>query len=56
MEAFLAGRLPFLQIIPVVEEVLERAEIRAADSLEAVVEADRAAREAARARLDRRAP
>ncbi len=56
VEAFLAGRLPFLQIIPVVEDVLERAEIRPADSLEAVVEADRAAREAARARLDRRAP
>jgi 1-deoxy-D-xylulose-5-phosphate reductoisomerase len=56
VEAFLAGRLPFLEIIPVVEEVVGRVPVRPADSLEAVIEADRAAREAARARLERRIP
>ena len=49
--AFLAGRLGFLEIPRLIEAVLERQAIRAADSLETVLEADRWARELAEATL-----
>jgi len=49
--AFLGGRLGFLGIPRLIEAVLERHEIRAADSLETVLEADRWARELAEATL-----
>jgi 1-deoxy-D-xylulose-5-phosphate reductoisomerase len=49
--AFLAGRLGFLGIPRLNEAVLERHENRAADALEAVLEADRWAREVAETML-----
>jgi 1-deoxy-D-xylulose-5-phosphate reductoisomerase len=49
--AFLGGRLGFLGIPRLIESVLERHEIRVADSLETVLEADRWARELAEATL-----
>ena len=49
--AFLGGRLGFLGIPRLIEAVLERHEIRAADSLATVLEADRWARELAEAML-----
>ena len=49
--AFLGGRLGFLEIPRLIEAVLERHEIRAADSLETVLAADRWARELAEATL-----
>jgi 1-deoxy-D-xylulose-5-phosphate reductoisomerase len=49
--AFLGGRVGFLGIPRLIEAVLERHEIRAADSLETVLEADRWARELAEATL-----
>jgi 1-deoxy-D-xylulose-5-phosphate reductoisomerase len=49
--AFLAGRLGFLGIPRLIEAVLGRHAIRAADSLETVLEADRWARELAEATL-----
>jgi len=49
--AFLGGRLGFLGIPRLIEAVLERHVIRAADSLETVLEADRWARELAEATL-----
>jgi 1-deoxy-D-xylulose-5-phosphate reductoisomerase len=54
VEAFLAGRLPFLAITDVVEEVLETVAARPARSLGAVVDADREARETARGLLEAR--
>ena len=49
--AFLGGRLGFLGIPRLIESVLERHEIRAADSLETVLAADRWARELAESTL-----
>jgi 1-deoxy-D-xylulose-5-phosphate reductoisomerase len=49
--AFLAGRLPFLAIAEVVERTLERADTAAVRDLDSLVEADRAAREIATAKL-----
>jgi len=49
--AFLGGRLGFLGIPRLIEAVLERHVIRAADSLETVLEADRWARELAESTL-----
>ncbi len=46
--AFLEGRLPFLEIVPVVREVLARVPVRPVDSPAAVDAADREARAAAR--------
>lgn len=45
--AFLAEKIPFGEITPVVEETMMRARMGAADSLDAVREADRQAREIA---------
>jgi len=42
--AFLAEKIPFGEIVPIVEETMNRAEMTAADSIEAVREADRQAR------------
>jgi 1-deoxy-D-xylulose-5-phosphate reductoisomerase len=44
VEAFLGGRLPFLAIAEVIERTLERADTSAIGDLEALVEADAAAR------------
>jgi 1-deoxy-D-xylulose-5-phosphate reductoisomerase len=49
--AFLDGALPFRRIVAVVAEALESAESGPADALDAVFEADRAGRRAARAIL-----
>jgi 1-deoxy-D-xylulose-5-phosphate reductoisomerase len=54
--AFLDGRAPFLAIPETIQEVLEREPRTAASTLEAVLEADRRAREHAREALARRAP
>jgi len=51
VEAFLSGRLPFAEIVPLVTEVVERTVPRPADSLAAVSAADAEAREAARTLL-----
>jgi 1-deoxy-D-xylulose-5-phosphate reductoisomerase len=51
VEAFLAGRLPFTEIIPLVAEVLERTVPRPVQSLAEVSVADAEARETARALL-----
>ena len=51
VEAFLAGRLPFLGIVEVVEHTLGAAEGAPALDLEDLVEADRAARRVAEERL-----
>lgn len=48
VEAFLAGRIPFDRIPAVLERVLEARPPGPADTLEAVLAADREAREAAR--------
>lgn len=55
VEAFLAGQLPFLAINDVVEEVLATVPVQPARTLDAVVNADREAREAARGLLEARA-
>ena len=49
VEAFLAGRVPWLAIADVLEAVLDRHDGGMADSVEAVMDADRQAREAAAA-------
>ena len=49
VEAFLAGRVPWLAIADVLEAVLDRHDGGMADSVEAVMDADRRAREAAAA-------
>jgi 1-deoxy-D-xylulose-5-phosphate reductoisomerase len=49
--AFLAGRLPFTAIVPLVAEVLEARPAVAADSIDAVLAADAAARAEAEQRL-----
>ena len=54
VEAFLAGRIGFLDIPGLIAEVMEGCGRREADSLAAVQEADREARRAAAAALDRR--
>ncbi|MBW2731678.1 MAG: 1-deoxy-D-xylulose-5-phosphate reductoisomerase [Deltaproteobacteria bacterium] len=46
--AFLADRLPFVRIVEVVREVLERVESESAQTLDALLEADRLARIAAK--------
>lgn len=56
VEAFLAGRLPFLEIVELVASVLDTVPVRPADSIRAVLAADREAREAARERLEARTP
>jgi len=48
VEAFLAGRIGFLRIAAVVEEVMQRTVVHGADDLDAVLEADGAARRLAR--------
>lgn len=50
--AFLDGRLPFLRIAPLIEEVLQRVPVQPADCMEGVLAADRRAREEARRLLD----
>ncbi|MGH9490582.1 MAG: 1-deoxy-D-xylulose-5-phosphate reductoisomerase [Terriglobales bacterium] len=52
--AFLAGRLPFLEIVAVVEEVLGRCPAPSAATLDEVLAADQAARQVAEAALARR--
>jgi len=49
VEAFLSGDIPFLRIIPVVQDVLTRIAPGPVDSVEAVIAADTLARETARA-------
>lgn len=49
--AFLAGRLPFLSVAEVVERTLERADTSSPPDLDALIEADRAAREIATKQL-----
>ncbi|MBU0753395.1 MAG: 1-deoxy-D-xylulose-5-phosphate reductoisomerase [Gammaproteobacteria bacterium] len=51
VEAFLDGRLPFLEIPTLIAATLDAIPVAAADDLEAVLAADVAAREAARALL-----
>src|SRR5262245_57318718 len=51
VDAFQNGAIGFLDIVPLVERVLERIPSQPADSLSAVVEADRMARETARSLL-----
>jgi len=51
VEGFLTGKIPFLRLVEVVEEVLERVPVRAAGSLAAIDEADREARAQARERI-----
>ncbi len=48
VEAFLAGRLPFSGIWQIIESVMQAHDVRECDSLEAVFEVDRWARECAR--------
>ena len=55
VEAFLAGTVPFPAVVEVVEEVLESVPSRPADSVRAVVNADREARETATGLLEARA-
>lgn len=55
VQAFVEGRIGFLSIFDVVEEVLDRWSGGPSDTLEAIWEADRKAREAARAAAGRRA-
>jgi 1-deoxy-D-xylulose-5-phosphate reductoisomerase len=54
VQAFCAGRLGFLSISDVVGEVLDRASTNGADDLDAVLAADRRAREEADACIARR--
>ena len=54
VEAFLAGRISWLSIPDVLEAVLDRHDGAMADSVEAVMDADRRAREAAAAVLHER--
>src|SRR5690606_2540751 len=56
VSAFLQGRVGFLSIPALVEEALAAQPARPAASLEALREADRAAREATRAALARHGP
>jgi 1-deoxy-D-xylulose-5-phosphate reductoisomerase len=56
VERFLAGRLAFPDIAPVIENVLASAAVEPLDSLDAAWRADRAAREAAREAASRREP
>jgi len=51
VEAFLDGRLPFHAIVPLVESVLDEHERWPGDTLPHLLEADRAARELAEARI-----
>jgi 1-deoxy-D-xylulose-5-phosphate reductoisomerase len=53
VEAFLAGRLRFTAIAPVIEDTLGRVTAGAADSLEHVIDADARARRAALESVDR---
>lgn len=53
--AFLTSRLPFLQIAAGIERILERHQVRSADSLEDLLEADRWARGEARSYIAQRA-
>jgi 1-deoxy-D-xylulose-5-phosphate reductoisomerase len=53
VERFLARRLRFTDIARVIERVLDEVPARAADDLDAVLEADRHARAAARRLADR---
>jgi 1-deoxy-D-xylulose-5-phosphate reductoisomerase len=53
VEAFLGGRLPFLAIAELVERTLARADTSSARDLEALIEADAAARRAAREEVAR---
>lgn len=53
--AFLASRLPFLQIAAGIERILERHQVGSADSLDGLLEADRWAREEARSYIAQRA-
>lgn len=48
VDAFLHGHLPFTEIAKLIETVLEQRDVTSADSLETVLEADAAARSAAR--------
>jgi 1-deoxy-D-xylulose-5-phosphate reductoisomerase len=54
--AFLDGRLEFTGIASLLAEVLDAVPLRAADDLQAILEADRMAREAAASRLEARTP
>ena len=51
VEAFLAGQMSFNRIVEVVREVLDETALQSVDGLEAVVAADSAARERARAAI-----
>lgn len=53
VEAFLAGKLPFTGIAHVVEGVLETTPVKAATTLEAILEEDRLARNSAERYLER---
>jgi 1-deoxy-D-xylulose-5-phosphate reductoisomerase len=53
VEAFLGGRIPWLGIAAVVEEVMQRGTGNV-DDVDDVLEADRVARERARAEVERR--
>ena len=55
VEAFLAERIAFTDIVAVVSDALERHDTREADSLEAVLDADSEARAAAHQRIAERA-
>jgi len=55
VDAFLEGRIAWVDIATVVESVLDRTSVAKADSLEAVLNADEQARVAAREEADRRA-
>lgn len=56
VEAFLEGKLPFLEIVDLVASVLEAVPVRSVDSVETVLAADAEARRAARQRLEARTP
>jgi 1-deoxy-D-xylulose-5-phosphate reductoisomerase len=51
VQAFLDGKIPFLRVVEVVEEVVERVPLRAADSLDAIDAADLEARALAAERI-----
>jgi 1-deoxy-D-xylulose-5-phosphate reductoisomerase len=54
VEAFLAGRIRWTAIPDVLKSVLDRHDGGPADSVDAVIDADRRAREAARTAIDER--
>jgi 1-deoxy-D-xylulose-5-phosphate reductoisomerase len=54
--AFLDGRIPWIRIPDVLEAVLDRHDGGTADSVDAVIDADHRARDAARAVIDERPP